>query len=353
MGCSVKLKWLDCIIIISAVISAMLYPQRRSLRILLMNQKNTLNITSQANTSFLIFNRNPKAASQTIWKLLDKLQNPNHFYSSHDSFEVKKLVKGEKVYLPKEEQEIYINMFMDESRQVPYTYSKHINFINFQEFGLQNPIYINFVREPVDKVISWYYYRRQNWYMLESTDALKEGSPFEFPALLKMTFEDCVHQRLPECTFDIGSSIHYGPNGGNHISQVRITMAFLRSKGCMRLSPFQISFFCGMHKVCDDFGSPEALEMAKSNVDRYYAVVGVVEKMQESLQVLENYVPAYFRYATRVYNGMMKEERVNLNKGKPQVPESIKQIIRQNFTLEMEFYEYCKRRLGKQFLALK
>ena len=121
----------------------------------------------------------------------------------------------------------------------------------------------------------------------------------------------------------------------------------------MPFSPFQISFFCGMHKVCDDFGSPEALALAKSNVDRYYAVVGVVEKMQESLQVLENYVPAYFRYATRVYNGMMKEERVNLNKGKPQVPESIKQIIRQNFTLEMEFYEYCKRRLSKQFLALK
>ena len=242
MGCSVRLKWLDCIIIISAVISAMLYPQRRSLRILLMNQKNTLNITSQANTSFLIFNRNPKAASQTIWKLLDKLQYPNHFYSSHDSFEVKKLIKGEKVYLPKEEQEIYIKMFMDESRQVPYTYSKHINFINFQEFGLQNPIYINFVRVPVDKVISWYYYRRQNWYMFESTDALKEGSPFEFPALLKMTFEDCVHQSLPECTFDIGSSIHYGPNGGNHISQVSVKMAFLKVKvACLSL-PFRYRF---------------------------------------------------------------------------------------------------------------
>ena len=96
MGCSVRLKWLDCVIIISAIMSTMLYPQRRSLRILLMNQKSTLNITSQANASFLIFNRNPKAASQTICRLLDKLHFPNNFTSVH---EVTKLAKGEKNYL--------------------------------------------------------------------------------------------------------------------------------------------------------------------------------------------------------------------------------------------------------------
>ena len=221
MGCSVRLKWLDCVIIISAILSAMLYPQRRSLRILLMNQKSTLNITGQANASFLIFNRNPKAASQTIWRLLDKLQFPNNFTSAHDSLEVKKVAKGEKNYLVKEEQKLYVEMFMDESKKLPYSYCKHINFLNFEEFGFQNPIYINFVREPVEKAISWYYYKRQNWYLLGAdAKVLKEGKPFEDPALLKMTFEDCVHQRLPECIFDIGSSVHYGPNGGNHISQV-------------------------------------------------------------------------------------------------------------------------------------
>ena len=31
----------------------------------------------------------------------------------------------------------------------PYSYVKHINFINFEEFGLTNPIYINFVRHPI------------------------------------------------------------------------------------------------------------------------------------------------------------------------------------------------------------
>ena len=31
----------------------------------------------------------------------------------------------------------------------PYSYVKHINFINFEEFGRTNPIYINFVRHPI------------------------------------------------------------------------------------------------------------------------------------------------------------------------------------------------------------
>ena len=31
----------------------------------------------------------------------------------------------------------------------PYSYVKHINFINFEEFGRTNPIYINFDRHPI------------------------------------------------------------------------------------------------------------------------------------------------------------------------------------------------------------
>ena len=216
-----KIKLIDCVIIVCAIFSAMLYPQRRSLRVLLMNETQTLNITSKLNTSFLIFNRNPKAASQTIWTLLNNLQYPNNFHSHHASPEFKNINQGENVYLTKVGQEEYVKLLKNDSIKTPFTYNKHINFINFEDFGYQNPIYINFVREPVEKVISWYYYKRQNWYQFENEDTLKDGLPYESPALLKMSFEDCVTQKLPECVFDIGSSIHWGPNGGNHISQVK------------------------------------------------------------------------------------------------------------------------------------
>jgi len=41
------------------------------------------------------------------------------------------------------------------------SYSKHISFIDFRSHGFDfQPIYVNFVREPVQRIISWYYYIR-------------------------------------------------------------------------------------------------------------------------------------------------------------------------------------------------
>lgn len=38
---------------------------------------------------------------------------------------------------------------------------------------------------------------------------------------------------------------------------------------------------------------------------------------------------------------------------KPPVSEYVKDIVRKNFTREIEFYEFCKNRLDKQYRALK
>lgn len=105
-----------------------------------------------------------------------------------------------------------------------------------------------------------------------------------------------------------------------------------------------------MKNECSDFGSLEALELAKKNVDRYFAVVGVVEQMQESLQVLENYVPAFFKGARLLYAKTLHD---NKNKLKPKVSKEIKDIIRANLTTEIEFYQYCKQRLRRQYLTIK
>lgn len=38
---------------------------------------------------------------------------------------------------------------------------------------------------------------------------------------------------------------------------------------------------------------------------------------------------------------------------KPHISEEIKNMVRQNFTREIEFYQFCRQRLHKQYLALK
>ena len=114
----------------------------------------------------------------------------------------------------------------------------------------------------------------------------------------------------------------------------------------------QISFFCGMNPLCDEFGSQKALEMAKSNVERYYAVVGVLEKWNDTLKVLENYLPRFFTNARKVYKEMMHDQPTNKNKWKIKAAKEIKDMVQGNFTTEIEFYNFCKQRLYRQMLTI-
>ena len=44
----------------------------------------------------------------------------------------------------------------DTNMSRPFSYVKHINFLDLTELNYTNPIYANFVRDPVERVISWY-----------------------------------------------------------------------------------------------------------------------------------------------------------------------------------------------------
>jgi dermatan/chondrotin sulfate uronyl 2-O-sulfotransferase UST len=39
-------------------------------------------------------------------------------------------------------------------------YSKHLCYTNFSKYNLPKPIYVNLVRDPVERIISWFYYER-------------------------------------------------------------------------------------------------------------------------------------------------------------------------------------------------
>lgn len=60
-------------------------------------------------------------------------------------------------------------------------------------------------------------------------------------------------------------------------------------------------FFCGHHRDCLPFNSPGALERAKRAVEQHYAVVGVLEELNTTLTVFENYIPRFFEGASDIY----------------------------------------------------
>ena len=113
----------------------------------------------------------------------------------------------------------------------------------------------------------------------------------------------------------------------------------------------QLSYYCGHEHDCTLFGNADALKLAKSNVEKYYAVVGVLENMEDTLRVLEQYVPDFFDGALKVYQASPKK-KTNQNMLKPQVSRTIKQLLAKNMTYEFDFYEFCRQRLYKQYLAI-
>ena len=114
------------------------------------------------------------------------------------------------------------------------------------------------------------------------------------------------------------------------------------------------------------------MRKAMENVEKHYAVVGVLEDLNKTLTVLEHYIPRFFKGAKDVYyskcvnlaenicntfsvfssDQIQKFSKINRNIYKPPVSEEVKMTVRQNFTREIEFFEFCKQRLHKQYLAL-
>eukprot|EP00096_Caligus_rogercresseyi_P011298 TRINITY_DN4404_c0_g1_i1.p1 TRINITY_DN4404_c0_g1~~TRINITY_DN4404_c0_g1_i1.p1 ORF type:complete len:333 (+),score=63.69 TRINITY_DN4404_c0_g1_i1:29-1027(+) len=308
-----------------------LYLDLRTLRSLLESEAQRLNISSRSNGDFVLYNRVPKSGSQTLWKIIDNLAVSHGFNSTIDSPKLKAIRGSENVYFRDSEQMDYIQMWKHEIPK-PYVYNKHFLFVNFEDFGEVNPIYINLVRHPVDRIISWYYYIRNPSYQFVAND-----EPIEFDALksggkaigsLKRSFEDCVRKGIPECTYVKGQYVLGGHNGGSHHSQ--------------------ISFFCGMHPDCHIFESIKAYDRAVENVEKYFAVVGVSEEFKKSLKILEAYVPRFFDKIDDVY----KNGKINVNRFKPLVEQEVWDTLTRNFTLEIKFYEYCKDRLNKQYLTI-
>ncbi|KAJ9583307.1 hypothetical protein L9F63_022348, partial [Diploptera punctata] len=282
-----------------------------------------LNNTRKAEIDVIFFNRVPKVGSQTFMELLRRLSMRNNFGFHRDHIQRVETIR----LAPSDQMNLATHVT---SYAPPAVYVKHVCFTNFTQFGLPEPIYVNLVRDPVERVISWYYYVRAPWYYVERKQAFPD-IPLPDPHWLKKDFETCVLRGDRECRYLEGET-HEGI--GDHRRQSL--------------------FFCGHSDACTPFNTIGALQRAKKAVERHYAVVGVLEDFNTTLTVLENYVPLFFEGASEVYwDEVDRFTRINRNLFKPPVSEEVKDIVRQNFTREVEFYQFCRQRLHRQYLALR
>ncbi|XP_011183221.2 heparan sulfate 2-O-sulfotransferase pipe isoform X2 [Zeugodacus cucurbitae] len=281
-----------------------------------------LNNTVKSDIDVLVFNRVPKTGSIQMIELMRKLGKVHNF-----EVEVDPQKGGIRTLLDEyEEKELVENIASLEDGSV---FVSHVNYLDFPKYGESRPIYVNMVRDPVERVISWYYYIRSPWIFVPNRR--KSNREMPNPKWVNTEFDQCVLSGEKVCKYIEGSGME---QVGDHRRQTL--------------------FFCGHNeRRCTPFNTKLPLQVAMQNVEKEYAVVGTWEDTNVTLTVLENYIPSYFRGAKNMYYMGLYKDIQNHNPMKPHISEDIKNMVRKNFTREIEFYQFCRQRLHKQYIALK
>ena len=68
------------------------------------------------------------------------------------------------------------------------------------------------------------------------------------------------------------------------------------------------AYFCGQGFECVQWNNPTALKRAKSNVERNFPIVPILEQLRNGLQVLEVQMPTFFRHAVKFHNQGCKDK---------------------------------------------
>lgn len=246
----------------------------------------------QRNSTSFFYNRVPKCGSKGISGLFNRLAIRNQFTSRKVN-----PPGGLNHHMEINEQNRTVHRFQNIKN--PKVYTRHVHFLNFSEFGLEMPTYVNVVRKPLSRALSAYYYRRagiHHRYVLADK---------------KLSFEQCIKMNKTECVADQYNFI-------------------------------VIPYFCGHDDFCLT-PSERSLEQAKRNVIDYFVVVGYLEEIYKFVEVLEFLWPRMFKDALSVYRNMSAE---TLHKKSKKVAPSEEQgnIMKERLKIEYNFYYFVKHR---------
>ena len=104
--------------------------------------------------NLVVFNRVPKTGSQSMLHLIKDLSE------EAETFHWVSFVSRSVEYYSSDKEENRELVEFISSQPFPFVWVRHYNFFNPEEFGVPPFIFINIVRDPVDRVISDFYYRR-------------------------------------------------------------------------------------------------------------------------------------------------------------------------------------------------
>ncbi|XP_012262589.2 heparin sulfate O-sulfotransferase [Athalia rosae] len=245
----------------------------------------------------VIYNRVPKTGSTSFVGIVYDLCKQNKYHSLHIN------VTNNMHTLTLLNQVKFVNNITRWDAMKPAFYHGHIAFLNFAKFGVQRaPLYINLLRKPLDRFVSYYYFLRYGDNFRPHLIRKKHGDT--------KTFDECVELGQPDCD----------PNN-------------------MWL---QVPFLCGHEPGCWEVGSQWALAEAKRNLEQHYLLVGVTEELSDFVQILQAILPRFFKGAYHHFTDNSKSHLRQTTQKVDPLPETVEKIKKsQVWQMEMELYVYA------------
>lgn len=115
-------------------------------------------------------------------------------------------------------------------------------------------------------------------------------------------------------------------------------------------------YLCGNDLLCSkQCDTQAALALTFSNIERYYAVVGLLERLGDSLEYLQWKFPAIFNG----YSSMMKlhtNEKnpvLDQNNDDDENDSSLRQVYCQKYAHECSLHDFVKKRFHFQYQQMK
>eukprot|EP00736_Rhodelphis_marinus_P007722 Rmarinus@m.14199 len=272
---------------------------------------------------FVFYNRIPKTASSTIQFVYDIL----HYSLDYETV-VGVVTHSNMTYMDKMSS-VYrllgspiLHNLMEQLRQdgVPVLLDMHLHYIPYDEFeirGFPRPMWINTIRDPVERLMSLYDYERWGDREPGFTED-KLSNP-----LADMTFDECVrrHQRGEPAL----------------------------EEDCLGFDPM-VRYFCGLNPSCTGNSLP-TLERAIRHILRSYLAVGLSSRVEETLEIFEAVLPRFFEGARQQFYALPSEirhSRANMNKRSPAIPTDIREYVLSYNRMDMALYDWLARVFDRQ-----
>lgn len=258
---------------------------------------------STPNDEILVYNKVSKSGSSAfiaIAKYLSKRHNNNFTVSQHPG------IMGSETFKKKmSEVQLAEESHVIATLPRPVLYARHVYYIDLSEYGFKKPMYINLIRDPVDRFVSNFYYQQVG----------SVGQNRSSPGRIR-NINECVLEKQPLC-----SSGYY----------VRLYMT---------------RYFCGQDDACGA-DERETVEIAKRNIEKDYIFIGLTEEFENSLRLFENILPNFFHGAVNAWrylqSGLQRYETVK----KETISAKARKVLKKQMWADYEIYRFVQDRFEK------